>query len=144
MKKLVWIFLFLLTSSLGFAQDLLKDKLLEVFSVEKTNLILKDVQLKKYYTNLVFNSFTVKKISSPKLKKQNIQTINSFELKNKEGSFTTLTPKQLVESVENGTFNILKLKIERDYSKSNLFMIGNTGYSLTVISQQVLSKLQTQ
>lgn len=144
MKKLVWIFLFLLTSSLGFAQDLLKDKLLEVFSVEKTNLILEDVQLKKYYTNLVFNSFTVKKISSPKLKKQNIQTLNSFELKNKEGSFTTLTPKQLVESVENGTFNILKLKIERDYSKSNLFLIGNTGYSLTVISQQVLSKLQTQ
>jgi len=142
MNKLFIAFLFIISSTIGISQNLLEGKLLEVFSKEQTKLIIEDSQQKKYYNNMVFNSYSVEKITSSKIKPQNFDVLSSLELKNIDGTITTVTPNELIESVNNGTFNILKLIIERDYHESKVYLLGSTNHLLKIKSFTTLSKLQ--
>lgn len=144
MKIIIIALGFILTHSVSFSQDALENKLLEVYSKEHTNSILGDFQQKKYYNNIVFNSYSLKKLAPNKIQKQNFITLNSLELKNIDGTTTSITPKATIESINNGTFNILKLNLERDFSETKVYLLGNTNYILKISSYNRLSKLQKQ
>ena len=81
-------------------------------------------------------------INPSKIKLQNFDVLSSLELKNIDGTITIVTPNELIESVNNGTFNILKLIIERDYHESKIYLLGNTNHLLKIKSFTTLSKLQ--
>ena len=144
MKKLLISFLLITFSSIGISQNSLEDKLLEVYSIKQTKLILGDVQQKKYFNNIVFNSYTIEKITNLKVKKQPFVVLNTLDLNNMDGTITTLTPNEVIESVNNGTFNILRLRIERDLSEPKIFLLGNTNHTLKISSFKTLSKSQQQ
>ena len=142
MNKLFIAFLFIISSTIGISQNHLENKLLEVFSLEQTKLILEDKQQEKYYNNMVLNSYSIEEINPSKIKLQNFDVLSSLELKNIDGTITIVTPNELIESVNNGTFNILKLIIERDYHESKIYLLGNTNHLLKIKSFTTLSKLQ--
>lgn len=112
--------------------------------MEQTNAILKNDQQRKYYNNIIFNSYKIEKIESSKLKKQNFVVLNSLEIKNSNGSLTSVNPKEVIESIENGTFNILKYRFERDLKVNKVYLLGNTSHILKISSFNALSKLQKQ
>ena len=91
---------------------------------------------------MVFNSYSIEEINPSKIKLQNFDVLSSLELKNIDGTITIVTPNELIESVNNGTFNILKLIIERDYHESKIYLLGNTNHLLKIKSFTTLSKLQ--
>ena len=144
MKKITLITFFAFFSIIGFSQGSLEDKLLEVFSAEKVEFIIKDIQQKKYYNNIVFNSFEIKETRDIKFNKANYATMNSFELINLDGTTTVITSEELIKSIKEGTFNILRLNIDRDYKNTKEIVLGNTNYILRISSFQTLSKLQKQ
>jgi hypothetical protein len=142
MKKLLISFLLIAFSLIGISQNSLENKLLEVYSEKQTKLILEDVQQKKYFNNIVFNSYKVEKITNPKIKKQAFVVLNTLDLNNMDGTITTLTPNEMLESVNKGTFNILRLRIERDLNEPKIYLLGNTNHTLKISSFKTLSKSQ--
>ncbi len=144
MKNLIIALGFILTYSVSFSQDALENKLLEVYSVEQTESILSDSQKKKYYNTVVFKSFQINKISKEKAKNLKYKTLNTLELKNLDGSITSISPEKIVESFVDGTFNILRLNIERDLKDSRTYFLGNTNYYIRISSLQAISQLQKQ
>ena len=107
MNKILFSIIFIAISVIGISQNSLEDKLLEVFSKNQTKLILEDNQQKEYYNNMVFYSFSLEKNNSNKINHLKLDILNTVELKNIDGTISTITPKQLIESINNGTFNIL-------------------------------------
>ena len=76
MNKLFIAFLFIISSTIGISQNHLENKLLEVFSLEQTKLILEDKQQEKYYNNMVFNSYSIEEINPSKIKLQNFDVLS--------------------------------------------------------------------
>ena len=144
MKKTVFTLFLISLSFIGISQSSLEDKLLEVYSAERTTFILEDAQQQKYFNNLVFNSYAIAETEVTNGKKQGYKVLNSVEIQNTDGSTTVLSAKELIETVNNGTFNILKLKVQRDFYKTNIYLLGNTNYTLRINSYQSLTKQQKQ
>jgi hypothetical protein len=142
MKKLLISFLLIAFSLIGISQNSLENKLLEVYSEKQTQLILEDAQQKKYFNNIVFNSYKIENITNPKIIKKSFVVLNTLDLNNIDGTITTLTPNEILESVKKGTFNILRLRIERDLNEPKVYLLGNTNHILKISSFKTLSKLQ--
>lgn len=140
MKKLLILFILIAFSTNVFSQKSIEIKLLEVFSPEQTRFILADKQQKDYYTKVINNSYSLVEVNSNKLKNLNFNTLTSVDVKNIDGTITTLSPKELIQSINNGTFNILKLRIDRDLKNKKVFLLENTNYIFSINSFNSLSK----
>lgn len=142
MKKIITAILIIACVSYSFTSDSLKTMLLDVYSKERTSEILNDTQKKKYYTNLLFHSFKTESIPVGKPINPNLVVLNSVTYKNIDGTYTTLSPKTVVSKLKNGTFNILKAQIQRDYSATNSYVLGDTRVVLNLYSYTYLTELQ--
>ena len=140
MKKLILSILFLGLFLIGTSQESLKNKLLEVYSAEITNGILENCQKKNYYSNLIFHSYTLIKFKKEK-KDASAQVIKSLNYKNNDGTITVLSPKKIIEMINNGSFNIMRIKLPRDLKKSTSYILGNTFHSITLFSQEYINNL---
>ncbi|MEN8927536.1 MAG: hypothetical protein ABF242_03980 [Flavobacteriales bacterium] len=141
MKTLFALFL-ILCSSYGISQNNLKEKLAEVFNEDRVNSILEDAEEKKYYNNLVFHSFHLEKVEGNKIQKGGFTKITTLELLNNDGTLTAITAQELVESINDNTFNILRLKLPRDFKNANFYLLGTTNHVLKIKSHTFLTKLQ--
>lgn len=142
MKKIIVAVIITACVSYSFTSDSLKTMLLDVYSQDRTSEILNDSQKKKYYTNLLFHSFKTESIPAGKPINPKLIVLNSVTYKNIDGTYTTLSPKTVVNQLKNGTFNILKAQIQRDYSATNSYVLGDTRVVLNLYSYTYLTELQ--
>ena len=128
---------------MSFSQETLKEKLNQVYSVEKTESILKDAQKKKYYNNVFFNSFSIISVSANKLKPNSFPVLNSIKMRVKNSTLTTdVEVSKIIELIESGKFNILLTDIQRKMGTPLRYRLGNTNKILTIYSYDYLTKLQ--
>lgn len=74
-----------------------------------------------YYNNILFNSYELIKFEDAKEKNITIENITAIPLKN--GSF--LTYEKLVQSINDGSFNIFTLNLKRFKEKNRYFRIDD-------------------
>ena len=60
-------------------------------------------------------------------KMNDFQKITSVQLTNVDKTTTVIDCNQLVQSIQNGSFNILRLKLEYDRNSPTYYTLGNTG-----------------
>lgn len=143
MKNLVLAILstFLLFS--GFtSEDKLGLFLSEVFSEEQVKEIIADPQLNKYYTNLLFHSFSIEEVPIEKGSLTNLTSQSEFSFVNKNGSITTISAEEVKQLIETNTFNILKFQLPREFDQPTTLLLGDTRTVLQISSYSHLSKLQ--
>ena len=141
MKQLLFSILFLGLFLNGTSQEeSLRNKLLEVYSADITNGILENCQKKKYYSNLIFHSYSLSKFKKEKTD-ASAQIITSLNYKNSDGTITVLNPKKILEMINNGSFNIMRVKLARDLKKSKSFILGSTSHIITLFSQEYINNI---
>ena len=142
MKKISFILLLCILFSFSNESKELQSKLLEVYSKEQVNTILKEENRKKYFQALVFKSYYVEDLGAKDFP-ENYPIINEVEI-SKNGLIKKITTKQLLEKIKDGSFNILTLKLERDIDKTRSFRLGNSKQVFHLLSHNQINKLAKQ
>lgn len=143
MKKILLIFLVSLLFSFSSNKNDLKSKLLEVYSTEQVNTILKEENRKKYFEALLFKSFYVEDLGSKDFP-EIYAVLTEVEISNKAGEVKKITANRLLSSIKDGSFNILTLNIERNLNKTKSFQIGNSKKVFHLLSHNQINKIAKQ
>ncbi len=143
MKKFIIPFLIVVLFSFGNQEKALESKLLEVYSIEQTTDILKDVNRKKYFHALVFNSFKIESVDKKEIINQ-YPVVNDFAVSEKDGSITKISSSQLIDLIKDNSFNILKLNLDRSLTETNSFRLGNSKTVFHLLSHEQINKIAKQ
>ena len=121
-------------------QDL-ENKLNEIYAPGRVERIINSEQLHAYYNNVVYHSYKLEKVDPQKLTGNSFPVLAKIEKRNPaDHSMIEVSAESMIQEINNGSFNVLLLNLERDYNKNTTYILGDTNYLFTLYSHKAIAK----
>lgn len=118
-----------------------ENKLNEIYAPGRVERILNNEQLNAHYKNVVYRSYKLEKVDAKKLKSNSFPVLAKIEKRNPaDHSMIQVSTEEMVQEIEDGSFNILLLNVQRDVNNSITYRLENSNYLFTLYSHKAIAK----